>query len=110
MSTEMAESKVRLAMVEAGRSLDLRGWVMGTSGNLSARLDDGTVLITASGKHKGRLTLDDFVAVGRAGETRKPSAELTIHEVVYRATPDVRAVVHAHSVASTAAPCPRFWR
>ena len=103
MSSVASESAVRLALVEAGRSLDRRGWVMGTSGNLSARLDDGTILITASGKHKGRLTLDDFVAVGRPGETRKPSAELSIHESVYRAVPHVRSIVHAHSVASTAA-------
>lgn len=100
---EATESLVRLAMVEAGRSLDRRGWVMGTSGNLSARLPDGVILITSSGRHKGRLTLDDFVAVGREGESRRPSAELTIHEAVYRALPDVRAVVHAHSVAATAA-------
>jgi len=97
------ESALRLALVEAGRSLDARGWVMGTSGNLSARVDDATFLITASGRHKGRLTLDDFVAVGRDGETRRPSAEVSIHEAIYRRSKDVRAVVHAHSVATTAA-------
>lgn len=97
------EAALRLALVEAGRSLDARGWVMGTSGNLSARLDDGAVLITRSGRHKGRLTLDDFVADGRAGEAAKPSAEVSIHRAVYAALPSTRAIVHAHSVATTLA-------
>ena len=86
-----------------GDTFDRRGWAMGTSGNLSARLDGPEFVITASGRHKGRLTVDDFVVPGRPGERNKPSAETAIHEAIYRRLPETRAILHAHTVASTAA-------
>jgi methylthioribulose-1-phosphate dehydratase len=97
------EQVLRLELVKAGRELDRRGWVMGTSGNLSARLDGPEFVITASGRHKGRLTVDDFVVPGRAGERNRPSAETSIHEAIYRSVPAAQAILHAHTVATTAA-------
>ena len=43
-------------LIEAGRTLYQMGMVPATSGNFSARLADGRIAITVSGRHKGRLT------------------------------------------------------
>lgn len=92
-------------LIEVGRLLHSRGWLPASGGNLSARLDDGRVLITASGSHKGHLTREDFVVLSLRGEvmegSKKPSAETLLHLLVYRALPEVNAVLHVHSVNST---------
>jgi methylthioribose-1-phosphate isomerase/methylthioribulose-1-phosphate dehydratase len=90
------------------RDLYDRGWMPGTSGNVSVRSGADAVLITASGLGKGRLTPADTVLVRtdtgtpvRPGSPR-PSAETSIHLAVYRAFPTVGAVVHAHPPYATA--------
>jgi len=91
-------------LVAAGRELAARGWVPATSGNLSARLADGTIAITVSGRHKGRLTVDDLMVVdeqGRSLDGRTPSAEAGLHAQVYRRVPRARAVLHPHSPGAT---------
>jgi methylthioribulose-1-phosphate dehydratase len=62
------EFKVRATeLIEAGRYIHSRGWVPATSGNLSARLSDGRIAITVSGKHKGELVLDDIMLINSEG-------------------------------------------
>jgi L-fuculose-phosphate aldolase len=80
------------------------GLVVGTSGNVSARVGD-LVLVTPTGVPYHRLGPDDAVAVdldGRQvrGELR-PTSELPTHLAVYRHTP-ARAVVHTHPAHATA--------
>ncbi|MEV0249019.1 methylthioribulose 1-phosphate dehydratase [Nocardia sp. NPDC050712] len=85
-----------------------RGWMPGTSGNISARLP-GTdrALITASGRDKGELTSRDMVVIhadtGQIAEhtTVRASAETSIHAAVYRTT-DAQAIIHVHSPYATA--------
>ncbi len=87
-------------LVEAGRALDARGWVPATSGNLSARLSDGSIAITLSGRPKGQLMVEDIVrldAQGRPIDGRQPSAETALHLALYRRYPKARAVLHPHS-------------
>jgi len=99
----------RRALVELGRRYHLMGWVLGTSGNLSARAGDAgdRVVLTASGRHKGTLSLDDFVELSpdgtvlAAGCGARPSAEGGIHLAIYRRIPEAGAVLHVHTVAST---------
>ncbi len=92
-------------LIEIGRLLHSRGWLPASGGNLSARLEDDRVLITASGSHKGHLTREDFVVVNLKGEvlegSRKPSAETELHLLVYRVFPQVNSVLHVHSMNST---------
>ena len=91
---------VMRALLEAGQRLDQRQLVAGTEGNLSARLEDGTILITASGRFKGTLTPNDLVLVTLDGNklegAAKMSSEGWTHLEAYRARPDIGAVVHAH--------------
>jgi methylthioribulose-1-phosphate dehydratase len=93
-------------LAEAGRQLHARGWVPATSGNFSIRLPDDRIAITVSGKHKGRLTPEDIMLVdpdGRALDHRKPSAETLLHTSIYRAFPDVSAILHPHSLNASLA-------
>ncbi|MGW6426513.1 S-methyl-5-thioribose-1-phosphate isomerase [Nocardia sp. NPDC055053] len=94
------------AIAATARQLYDRGWMPGTAGNISVRAGDDA-LITASGLSKGELTERDTVLVGvtdtvtRPGQSRKPSAETSIHTAVYR-TRTAGAVVHVHSPFATA--------
>lgn len=99
------------ARVEAlrgiGRLFHHRGWSWATSSNYSVLLTRSPfrLLITASGRDKGRLGPDDFVVVDEAGRPvapgmPKPSAETLLHTVL-AARPDVGAVLHTHSVWGT---------
>lgn len=90
-------------LLDAGRRLDARGWVAATGGNLSCRLDDGSVAITVSGRHKGDLVADDIMRVDMNGDAldgKKPSAETLLHTGLYRVRPDVGAILHSHPRAS----------
>ena len=89
------------ALVDAGHALSAWGMVPATSGNLSARLDDGNIVITVSGKHKGKLTVDDLMLIDADGNSldgRRSSAETLLHTQVYRRHPEINAVLHPHSI------------
>ncbi|MDH5544804.1 MAG: methylthioribulose 1-phosphate dehydratase [Gammaproteobacteria bacterium] len=89
----------------AARDFHQRGWMAGTAGNMSVRVDENSFWLTASGKPKGSLDQKDFVKVSLNGDLieevavgNKPSAESSIHQVVYRLFPDAGACLHVHSV------------
>lgn len=92
------------AICDAGRFIDSKGWVPATSGNFSVRLPDGTIAITVSGKHKGRLQLEDIMLIDAdAGvlDGKKPSAETLLHTSLYKMFPDITCVLHPHSINAT---------
>ena len=100
----------RQVLADAARLFYERGWMMGTAGNLSLRLEDGSFWITASGKQKGRLQREDFLRMAPGGEVvergredDRPSAETSIHSAIYRLFPEARACFHVHSIASNVA-------
>jgi methylthioribulose-1-phosphate dehydratase len=88
-------------VIAAGRLFHSRGWVPGTAGNFSVRLDANT----AAGRHKGELGPDDFMRVDLEGRSldkaKRSSAETLLHCQLYRHIPGVGAVLHTHSPAST---------
>ncbi len=97
---------LRKQMVEVGRRMYRKGLVVATEGNISVRLTSQRILMTPTGAWKGFLNLADMVPVdlnGRArpGGQRRPSMEFPMHRGIYRARPDVRAVVHAHPPVAT---------
>jgi len=163
------EADLRREIVEIGRRVYQHFLVAANDGNISARLDDKTVLITPTGVSKGFMSTGDVIKVpldgsstalacqrvasGRrlvteadvlavpaggclsvpqgalitplarqvamerqvtlqrtgsspgappAREPRRPSSETPMHLAIYRARPDVRAVVHTHAPAATA--------
>lgn len=100
------EEELRQAIVAVCRRLDDRGLVAGIDGNVSARLDERTLLVTPSGVSKGRIGAGDIVAIApdgtpRTGERGRASSEIRMHLAIYRGRPDVAAVVHAHPPTAT---------
>src|SRR5690349_5329347 len=91
-------------LVATARRTVADGLVVGTSGNVSVRVDD-TVLVTPSGVPYDRLTPGDLCGVSLDGRrvlgSLVPTSELPMHLAVYRST-DARAVVHTHAVHATA--------
>ena len=99
-------SEAKRAILEAGRRLYQRAYVAANDGNISARMDDGTVWATPTGVSKGFMTEDMLVRLAPDGTilegTWKVSSEIAMHLAVYREHPTLGGVVHAHSPAATA--------
>ncbi|WP_206240715.1 methylthioribulose 1-phosphate dehydratase [Novosphingobium terrae] len=92
------------AILQLGQRLDARGLAPASAGNYSLRLDDGSIAITVSGAHKGRLTPDQVMRVDAQGvalDHRKPSAETLLHALIYAQDARAGAVLHTHSIAGT---------
>ncbi|MEE1770429.1 class II aldolase/adducin family protein [Streptomyces sp. JV185] len=91
-------------VVATARRTAAEGLVVGTSGNVSARVGD-TILVTPSGAPYDRLGPQDAVGVDPEGNrvlgSLAPTSELPLHLAVYRNT-DAAAVVHTHAVHATA--------
>lgn len=103
----MNESALRETICVYGKSLYDRGLTCGSSGNISARLDDGW-LLTPTNSCMGRLDpariakLDDD---GTLVSGDPPSKEAFLHAAVYAERPADGAVVHLHSTHSVAVSC-----
>ena len=99
------DEQLRSDIVEVGRRLWQRGYVASNDGNISARLDERTLLATPRSVSKGFMTPDMIVTCDMAGKKiagdRDPSSELLMHLAVYELRPDVQAVVHAHPPLAT---------
>ena len=75
------------------------GMTTTSGGNVSMRDEKGNIWITPSSVDKGSITSADIVYIKNDGSVHglhKPSSELPFHIAIYRARPDIRAVVHAH--------------
>lgn len=107
----MTDADLVAALVDAGRILVDAGLSPGSSGNLSARHDDG-ILMTGTGTSLGALTPADLALLSPDG-TRiagpKPSKEVSLHLALYRKNPDHAAVVHVHSPSAVALACLAPW-
>ena len=104
-----SELELRRNLVRFSRWLSRLGFTPGTSGNLSARLDEERILVTPTGVSKGLIKAADMVIVDLYGKllsgTRRVTSEIGMHLVVYEQRADVRAVVHAHPAIATALAC-----
>jgi L-fuculose-phosphate aldolase len=88
-------------IVAAARAMAAEGLVVGTVGNVSARVRDG-FLITPTRTSYDSLTRKDLVFVRDGVDARTASREWPLHAAIYRARPDAGAIVHTHSVHATA--------
>ena len=95
------------AVLAVAKDMLRRGLVEGTAGNISARREDGNLVITPSSVDYGDMTIDDLVvvdpdgAVVRAADGRSPSSEMQLHLACYRAFDDIGSVIHSHPVWAT---------
>jgi methylthioribulose-1-phosphate dehydratase len=95
----------RPTLIAAASHFYQLGWMVGTAGNLSARMPDGSFWITASGRNKGQLIMDDFIRIAPDGTVMeqpspdvRPSAETSIHQAIYSLFPEARSCYHVHSI------------
>ena len=83
------------------------GWVAANDGNVTAMLDDGTLLATPTGMSKSFITPDKLIRIDRAGNVLeapqglRPSSETKMHLRCYDKRDDVRSVIHAHPPGAT---------
>lgn len=90
---------------EVGRRLYQHGYIAAMEGNVSIRISENEVLSTPAGVCKGYLSSDMIVSCDLSGckldGKLRVSTEIQMHLSVYKARPDVKAVVHAHPPIST---------
>jgi ribulose-5-phosphate 4-epimerase/fuculose-1-phosphate aldolase len=99
---------LRDQLAHVGYDVVQAGLVCGSGGNLSARIpDEDAIWVTASGTWLDRLSRNTFTAVrvsdgspamvGSVPPPRiAPTSEIALHLALYRARPDVNAVIHLH--------------
>lgn len=96
-------------VVEVSRYLHESGLTHGSTGNVSVRVDDD-IVVTPTGRSLRSLEPADLAVITVDGQVRsqaKPSKEAVLHAAVYRARPHARAIIHTHSLYSTAVSCLR---
>jgi ribulose-5-phosphate 4-epimerase/fuculose-1-phosphate aldolase len=98
------ESAVRFGRTAAGHGL-----VVATSGNVSLRVDDERLVVSASGSELAELGPGDVSVLalddGALLHGPRPSIESTMHRAVYRARPEAAALIHGQSPAATLLAC-----
>ena len=103
----MNEAKLREEICILGKSMFDRGLTPGSSGNISARVDEGW-LMTPTNSCLGRLDPATISKVGANGNLisgGKPTKESFLHLSVYEQRPSAGAIVHLHSTHSVAVSC-----
>ena len=108
-NTPTSESDLRGQLVRFGKWLSRLGFMPGTSGNLSVRLDEERLLVTPTGMSKFLLKPSDMVIVDLEGRllfgTRKVTSEIGMHLAIYEMRNDISAVIHSHPPIATGFAC-----
>ena len=103
----MSETTERDSICRLAKSLFERGLTIGSSGNISVRLDDGW-LMTPTGSSMGNLDPNEISKLDLDGNLvsgKSPTKESFLHIAMYDERPDSGAVVHLHSTHSVAVSC-----
>jgi L-fuculose-phosphate aldolase len=102
----MNEHKHKEFICEIGRRLYARGFAAANDGNITVRLSEREFLCTPTMVSKGFLKPEDICKVDAEGKqlagTKRRTSEVLLHLAVYKARPDVHAVVHCHPPHATA--------
>ncbi|MEM8569470.1 MAG: 3-oxo-tetronate 4-phosphate decarboxylase [Pseudomonadota bacterium] len=99
------QARMREDISRIAKSMFDRGLTCGASGNISARLSDGTILVTPTGHSMGFLDpakISLMSADMRHLEGDKPTKEVSLHSAFYETRTGTGAVVHLHSTHSVA--------
>lgn len=101
----MRENDLREQICQLAKSLFERGMTHGSTGNISARTEDGGLLVSPTGTSFGRLDpsrLSRFDAKGVLVSGDEPTKELPLHTAFYDTSSTAGAVVHLHSCHAVA--------
>lgn len=95
----MEESLARKTIIEIGKLMYEKAYVVSSDGNVSIRLDENRVIASPTMTSKARMTEDGLAITDMEGKPlndKKASSELAMHLLIYKMRPDVKAVCHAH--------------
>src|SRR5882672_2600218 len=102
----VSEFKIKEQLCDIGRRIWIKGFCAGNVRNHSFRLGPDRFLCTPTGISKGNLKPDDICTVDGEGKQisgkRKRTSEFLMHAAIYKARPDVNAVIHSHPPHATA--------
>ncbi len=101
----ISETALREQICLLAKSMFDRGLTGGSSGNISARTEDGGLLVSPTGASFGRLDpgrLSRFTADGEFISGDNPTKEMPLHSAFYETRSTTGAVVHLHSCHSVA--------
>ena len=101
----MRDTALREQICLLAKSMFDRGLTGGSTGNISARTDDGGLLVSPTGTSFGRLDpgrLSHFDASGTLIGGDQPTKEMPLHQAFYETRSSAGAVVHLHSCHSVA--------
>ena len=107
----MTNDEARQKLIDAGLVLADLGEGDMTRGHVSVRVPDdhSAFFMKAHSIGLDEITLENILTIGMDGEviagTAKRHSEVYIHSEIYRARPDVQAVIHTHSTYSVAFSC-----
>ncbi len=100
-----AETRLREQICLLAKSMFDRGLTGGSTGNISARTEDGGLLVSPTGTSFGRLDparLSRFDAAGQLVGGDQPTKEMPLHAAFYDTRSTAGAVVHLHACHSVA--------
>jgi ribulose-5-phosphate 4-epimerase/fuculose-1-phosphate aldolase len=100
-----AEARLREQICLLAKSIFDRGLTGGSTGNISARTEDGGLLVSPTGTSFGRLDparLSRFDAAVQLIDGDTPTKEMPLHSAFYDTRSTAGAVVHLHSCHSVA--------
>ncbi len=106
LRTNDAIPAIRAELQAVGRSAFARGLVWGTSGNISSKLPDGSLLISKAGTDLADLADEDFVVAPPGFDDGVPpeaTSEIRMHRAAHAAGDDVRCVLHLSPIWVTLA-------
>jgi len=102
----VSEYKMKQQLCDIGRRIWLKGFCAGNEGNHSYRMGPNRFLCTPTGISKGNLNPEDICVVDGDGKQisgrLKRTSEFLLHATIYKARPDVNAVIHSHPPHATA--------
>ncbi|HQC54394.1 MAG TPA: class II aldolase/adducin family protein [Clostridia bacterium] len=98
----MMNEDIRKTAIETGLTLVKENLVQGTWGNISVRIDEEHMIVTPKGLAYELLTPEDLVVVNvntlEYEGKNKPTTEKKIHSSIYATRPEIKAVIHTHSM------------
>jgi L-fuculose-phosphate aldolase len=100
-----SDEQAKDAIIEIGRWMHEKNYVVSNDGNISIRVGENRVWITPAGVSKGRMEKNKLVMMDLKGNVLNggnPSSESNMHLEVYRDSLEAKGVVHAHPPVATA--------
>jgi len=96
----MEEKKLKEEMIEFGEKLYYLRLAVARGGNLSSRLEQDTILITATSTSLGELKEEDIITVDLTNPAdcanKRLSTEFPLHSLIYKNFSGIKRVIHCH--------------